>query len=274
MTAGTLPLRVEALRQLRRRRTVGALAFLVALPFILVGAFAIGNGSNGSQDQRTSFVDVATRGAANFTVFTLFASVGFLLVVVVALFCGDTVASEAGWGTLRYLLAAPVRRSRLLRQKLLVAAAYSVGALVLLPAVALVVGSLFYGWHPMQSPLGDSLPAWTAAGRIAAATAYVIVSLVVVGALGFLLSTLTDAPLGAVGGAVALVVVSNILDAVTALGSLRSGLPTHWQYAWTDLFAQSVSWQAMAKGTLVSVAYSVVFLALAFRHFARKDIVS
>ena len=48
-------------------------------------------------------------------------SAGFLLVVAVALFCGDTVASEAGWSSLRYLLAAPVPRTRLLRQKLAVA---------------------------------------------------------------------------------------------------------------------------------------------------------
>ena len=50
-----------------------------------------------------------------------FVSAGFLLVVAVALFCGDTVASEASWASLRYLLAAPVPRARLLRQKLAVA---------------------------------------------------------------------------------------------------------------------------------------------------------
>ena len=62
----------------------------------------------------------------------MFVSVGFLLVVAVALFCGDTVASEASWASLRYLLAAPVPRSRLLRQKLIVAVAYAAAA-VLLP---------------------------------------------------------------------------------------------------------------------------------------------
>ena len=46
-----------------------------------------------------------------------------------------------------------------------------------------------------------------------------------VSALAFLLGVYTDAPLGAVGGAVVLVIVSNILDAVPALGSLREVLP-------------------------------------------------
>ena len=57
----------------------------------------------------------ATNGGLNFTAFSFFVSTGFLLVVAVALFCGDTIASEASWSSLRYLLAAPVPRARLLR---------------------------------------------------------------------------------------------------------------------------------------------------------------
>lgn len=272
MTGG-LPFVVEMRRQLRRRRTLVALGFLVLLPFILVGAFALG-GSQPSQPGQTTLVDLATSGAGNFTIFTLFASTGFLLVVVVALFCGDTVASEASWGSLRYLLAAPIPRARLLRQKWLVALAYSWCAVVLLPVAALLVGAVFYGWHPVRTPLGDTYSPWVAVGRIGLITGYVAVSLLVVGALGFCLSTWTDAPLGAVGGAVGLVVVSNILDAVTALGSWRSLLPTHYAFAWTDALTSPVSWEAMAKGMLASVAYSVVFLGLAGWHFARKDVVS
>ena len=48
-----------------------------------------------------------------------------------------------------------------------------------------------------------------------------------------LLSVWTDAPLGAVGGAVMLLIVSTILDAVTALGDWRRFLPTHYSYART-----------------------------------------
>ena len=42
----TLPVRVELVRQLRRRRTQIALGFLVILPFLLLIAFKIGNGSS------------------------------------------------------------------------------------------------------------------------------------------------------------------------------------------------------------------------------------
>lgn len=103
----TLPLRVELIRQLRRRRTQLTLGFLVLLPFILLAAFELGSDSEGNRSG--GLVDLATTGGANFTIFALFASSGFLLVVVVALFFGDTVASEASWSSLRYLLAARCR---------------------------------------------------------------------------------------------------------------------------------------------------------------------
>ena len=269
----TLPLRVEALRQLKRRRTMVALGFLVLLPFILIGAFALA-GQQSTPAGQTNLVDLATSGAVNFTIFTVFASAGFLLVVVVALFCGDTVASEASWASLRYLLAAPVPRDRLLRQKLAVALGYSALSLVLLPAVALATGLLAYGWHPVHTPTGDSYPAGQGLARTALVVGYLAVWMLLVGSLAFWLSTVTDTPLGAVGGAVGLVIVSNILDAITALGSLREVLPTHYQFAWTDALSIPIQYDAMMKGCAGALAYSAVFLVLAWRHFATKDVVS
>jgi ABC-2 type transport system permease protein len=268
----TLPVLVEIRRQASRRRTQLALGFLVVLPFLLVLAFEVG--SDDSTSGAPALVDLATRGAANFTFFTLFAATGFLLVVVVALFAGDTVASEASWSSLRYLLAAPVPRSILLRRKLAVALAYSGFALVLLPAVSYLAGGLFFGWAGLLSPLGTSFGAGEALTRLAVAIGYIAVSLLFVAALAFLLSVWTDAPLGAVGGAVLIVIVSNILDAVTALGHWRQGLPTHYSYAWTDVLAPSIAWQGMVRGALWSTGYAVVLLALAWRHFLRKDILS
>ncbi|MGH7490088.1 MAG: ABC transporter permease subunit [bacterium] len=264
-----MPLRVEAVRQLRRRRTTLTLGFLVLLPFILVGAFALSSGSSND-----TFVDLAKTGAVNFTVFTVFASTGFLLVVVVALFFGDTVSSEAGWGTLRYLLSIPVARSRLLRQKVLIAAATSMVGLVLLPLGALLVGTAAYGWHDTENTAGDTYSAWSGVLRLGLVTGYLAVSLLLVAAAAFWLSTVTDAPLGAVGGAVAVVIVSNILDSITALHGWRQVLPTHYQYAWTDALSASITYHDMAKGCFVSLCYAAVFFLLAWRHFRRKDILS
>ena len=269
----TLPLLVEARRQLTRRRTQFTFGFLVVLPFLLIAAFKLGD-DGGRPGRSPGLVDVATTGAANFTLFTLFVATGFLLVVVFALFAGDTVASEASWASLRYLLAVPVPRSHLLARKLAIALLSSLVALVLLPVVAFVAGGLFFGWAPIRTPLGTTLPNGEALLRLGIVVGYLAVTLLFVSALAFLLGVWTDAPLGAVGGAVLLFIVSNILDAVTVLGDWRNALPTHYSYSWTDVLAPQIAWDQMARGALWSLAYSVVLLTAAWWHFERKDVVS
>jgi ABC-2 type transport system permease protein len=269
----TLPFRVEVIRQLRRRRTMVAFLILLVLPWILVGAFELGGPPQDSG--APGLVDLATTGGPNFAAFSFFASAGFLLVVAVALFCGDTVSSEASWASLRYLLAAPVPRARLLRQKLAVALTYATVAVISFPAMSLLAGTVAFGWHPLRLPAtGVEMPYGTALARLGIVLAYVLITELVVAGLAFLLSVSTDSPLGAVGGAVGLVIVSNILDAVTALGSWRVILPTHWQFVWLDAFSAQLSWSRMIEGAAVSVAYGLVLIALAFRHFRKKDIVS
>jgi ABC-type transport system involved in multi-copper enzyme maturation permease subunit len=270
----TLPLRVEAVRQLRRRRTMVAALILLVLPWVLVGAFELG-GPPQPGSGAPGLVDLATTGGLNFAAFSFFASVGFLLVVAVALFCGDTVASEAGWGSLRYLLAAPVPRSRLLRQKLVVALAYSAVAVTAFALMSLVAGTVAFGWHPLRLPgTGAELGPGVALGRMAIVLVYVLITELVVAGLAFLLSVSTDSPLGAVGGAVGLVIVSDILDAVTALHGWRQVLPTHWQFAWLDAMQPQITWGGMLEGASVSVSYALILFAWAFRHFRAKDIVS
>lgn len=269
----TLPLRVEFRRQLARRRTQLALGFLAVLPFLLVAAFKFGRDGGGSGGA-PALVDLATVGAANFTLFTIFVATGFLFVVIFALFAGDTVASEASWSSLRYLLASPVPRAHLLRQKLIVALGYSVFALIELPAMAYLAGGIFFGWAPARTPLGTTLGNLEGLYRLLIVIGYLAVTLVFVSALAFLIGVWTDAPLGAVGGAVLLVIVFNIMDAVTALGDLRRFLPTHYNLAWTDALAPTLTWDNMARGALWDLAYSLVLFTLAWWHFLRKDIVS
>ncbi|MFJ8104455.1 ABC transporter permease [Streptomyces sp. NPDC096132] len=269
----TLPLRVELARQLKRRRTIVMGGILAALPFVLLIAFAVG-GEPGGRNNQLTLMDTATASGGNFAAVNLFVSAGFLLVIPVALFCGDTVASEAGWSSLRYLLAAPVPRARLLWSKLVVGLGLSLAAMILLPVVALAVGTAAYGWGPLELPTGGSLGAGTAAQRLVVVVAYIFVSQLVTAGLAFWLSTKTDAPLGAVGGAVGLTIVGNVLDAVTALGDWRDFLPAHWQFAWADAVQPTPEWSGMLQGTAVSITYALVLFALAFRGFARKDIVS
>ena len=125
----TLDIGVELIRQLKRRRTLVAFLLVVALPLIVVAAVRFGPASNGDAGGNQGgglgggnfdLVGLATSGAWNFTITMLLFSSGFLLVIIAAMFLGDTVASEASWSTLRYLLVAPVPRRKLLRTKAVV----------------------------------------------------------------------------------------------------------------------------------------------------------
>jgi len=271
-TPRPLPLRAEIGRQLGRRRTQLSFGFLLLLPLLLVGAFALGDSDPDSG--APSFVDLAQVGPANLAVFALFASSTFLLVVLVALFAGDAVPAEASWSSLRYLLAAPVPRARLLRVKLAVAGLTSAAALLVLPLWSLLVGLVAYGTHAYEGPTGEQLDWGQVLPRLGVVVGYLFLSLLFVGALAFFIGVLTDAPLGAVGGAVLITIVSNILDSITALGSLRQALPTHEQLAWADALQRDIDWSGMATGGLWSVAYSVVLMTGAFVLFERKDVLS
>jgi ABC-2 type transport system permease protein len=266
----------ELRRQLTRRRTQFGLGFMVLLPLIVLVAFEFGssNSDNNDRGQFEALVRVATDGGLNFALFTLLVSSSFLLVVVVALFCGDTVSSDATWGSLRYLLAIPVPRARLLGTKLLVALVTSGVALVLLTGTALAAGTLRYGWHPLRSTIAGDLPTGTGLVRLLAIVGYLAVTLVVVAGFAFLLSVSIDPPLGAVGGAVLLQILSSILDQITALGSIRTYLPTHYAQAWLGLLSNPAQTDDLVKGGISAVIYGTLLFGLAWWRFLRKDIVS
>ena len=99
-------------------------------------------------------------------------------------------------------------------------------------------------------------------------------SLLVVASLAFLLSVSTDAPLGAVGGAVLLNILSSILDQITALGNLRNMLPTHYSDAWLGLLSNPMQTDDLVLGCISSLVYATVFFSLAWFRFLRKDVVS
>ena len=270
----TLRLPVELRRQFKRRRTIGVFALMVALPLVLIAALKLGASEEAAENSRINLVDVATSSGLNFTVFVLFATSGFFLVVVYAVFFGDTVASEAQWGSLRYTLATPVPRARLLRQKWIAAFVLSVAALLTLAVVAVVAGGLAFGFGDIRTPIGVTLSQGEGLVRLAGMLGYLAVHLLVVGTLAFWLSTVTDAPLAAVGGAVFTMVVFAILDQVEQLGAIRDWFPTAEEFAWTDLLLTPVDSSDLFRGVIQSLVYAAVFTALAFRSFARRDVTS
>ena len=275
----TLPYRVELYRQLKRKRTAFAYAFVVSLPILVAVAVKFGPSGSGNGPARvgagtTDLIGLATVGAANFTVTMLYFSTPFLLVTVVALFNGDTVASEASWSTLRYLLASPVPRTRLLLQKIKVSLTLSLVAVLLVPVSAWLVGWIAFGQAPLQTPLGANFDNSDALVRIAIISGYLAISYLFIAGLAFYLSVRTDAPLGAVGVAVGISVLLSILDTISALGAIRNWLPVHYSFTWFDALSSTIDWSGMIRGASYCIISGIILFALAINRFAKKDITS
>jgi len=266
------PISAEFRRQWLRRRTRGTLILLALLPVALIVAFLVGEGA--PPGAGGSLLDNASVGAVNFTLFVMFVSCTFLVAVVAALVGGDTVSSEASWSTLRYLLAAPIGRARLLAVKWVVTCVSVAVALGVLFGSALAFSTWAFGMAAVKTPAGGVIEIGDSLTRLGIAIAYILITAITVAALAFLLGVWTDTPLGAVGGAVLLMIVSSILDQIEDLGIVRQILPTHYQFAWTDALLPDILWDTMARGAALSLGYTALFLVASWWHFTRKDIVS
>ena len=278
----TLGIRVELIRQVKRRRTLVAFLLVIALPLIVVAAVKFGpsseggggNGGGGFGDGDFDLVGLATSGAWNFALTMLLFSSGFLLIIIAAMFLGDTVASEANWSTLRYLLVAPVPRRRLLRTKAIVGLILTAVVLLTLVIASWAIGALAFGTGPLASPFGGALSQGESLQRLSIITTYIAITLLFPAGFAFLMSVLTDVPLGAVGTAVIVVIIFNILDAIDALGDIRRLLPTDYGAAWVDALNPVIVWDEMAIGAAYNLIAFAVLMAFAVVRFDRKDITS
>jgi ABC-2 type transport system permease protein len=278
----TLGIRVELIRQVKRRRTLVAFLLVIALPLIVVAAVKFGpsseggggNGGGGFGDGDFDLVGLATSGAWNFALTMLLFSSGFLLIIIAAMFLGDTVASEANWSTLRYLLVAPVPRRRLLRTKAIVGLILTAVVLLTLVLASWAIGAIAFGTGPLASPFGGALSEGESLQRLSIITTYIAITLLFPAGFAFLMSVLTDVPLGAVGTAVIVVIIFNILDAIDALGDIRRLLPTDYGAAWVDALNPVIVWDEMAIGAAYNLIAFAVLMAFAVVRFDRKDITS
>jgi ABC-2 type transport system permease protein len=216
------------------------------------------------------------------------------LPVAVAVVAGDSIAGEAGSGTLRYLLARPVGRARLLTAKLVTLTVYTLSAVVLVTVTAYVTGILLFGTKQVtgtpggpttsniavsQAPVPTTLSGTVMTPgdillRTAGAVAFIAVSMLGVGAIALFLSTITDSALAAALGALAALITSQVLVTLNAASSVSPYLPTRYWLAWVDFFRDPVVWRNIERGFAVQAVYVVVFLAAAWAHFATKDVTS
>ncbi|HEY5154178.1 MAG TPA: ABC transporter permease subunit [Acidimicrobiales bacterium] len=276
-------LRTEFVKAAFRTRTLVITLLLIGLPTLIVVAIKTRGDRPGRGDNAEGLFRLAQQSGLLVPAAVLSIMSAFLLVVIAGLLAADSVAGDAAWGNLRYVLMRPVGRARLLVAKAAVAG-FLIWACVLLVALtALAAGFIAFGSHPLNVPAvpggagraasaGFQLATSTLLVRVVIVTAYVAFGFTALLALGTFFSTLTDTPTGAIGATVGVYIVSEILDGITQLGNIRYGLPTHYLDSWQPMFTQNQYPHDMLAGLAVQVGYLIVFGAAAIVWFRRKDI--
>jgi ABC-2 type transport system permease protein len=276
--------RTEFTKAFVRLRTVIIAAILVGLPTLIVVAIhARGNRVRDNGDNGEGLFRLAHLSGLLVPAAVLAAMSGFLLVVIAGTLAGDSVAGDASWGNLRYLLMRPVPRGRLLFAKAFVAGVLIWTCTILVVLTAAVGGITLFGSHAVAVPGqfdlttltrtgGFTLTVGTLLARTAFATAYVAFGFTALLALGTFFSTLTDTSAGAIGATIGVYIISEILGAITQLGTIRYAFPTYYLDAWQSMFTSNSYSKDMVAGLIVQCCYLAVFGTAAIVWFKRKDI--
>lgn len=256
---------------LGRRRNLALLVVLGVVPVLIGVAVFLSTPRGGDGPQ---FLGQIT-GNGLFLVFTaLTVSLPFFLPLVVGVVAGDSIAGEAGSGTLRYLLTVPVSRGRLLAVKALGVATYTALAVLTVALIGLVTGALLFGLHDVTLLSGDTVSLASGLLRTLGIAVYVIVALFGLAAGGVFVSTLTENAIGAMATTIALAVFSALLDAVPQLSAIHGALLTHNWLGYGELLRGSVDIAALLRWSLLHLTYAAVFLSLAWARLQTKDITS
>jgi ABC-2 type transport system permease protein len=260
------------LRLVFRRRRNLALLIVLAGPPLLIGLAV--HASSPRDGGGPAFLGQIT-GNGLFLVYTaLTVCLPLFLPLAVGVVAGDSIAGEAGSGTLRYLLTIPVGRARLLLAKALSVMIFAAASVCVVAVSGLVTGAVLFGLHDLTLLSGDTVSLANGMLRTVGVAAYVIVALTGIVALGMFISTLTEVPIAAMAATIAITIIAEVLDAVPQLGSFRSILFTHNWLGYGDLLRPGVSISTLVGNSMLQVAYVAIFGALAWARFTTKDVTS
>jgi ABC-2 type transport system permease protein len=260
----------------RRWRNLALLGVLVVLPVVLgIGlrvAMPHGDGGGGGPNA-TFFVELAGNG-----VFLAFIALTILLTLVlplvIAVVAGDSIAGEAGLGTLRYLLTVPAGRTRLLSVKYAAVVIFGLASCLLVSAVSLVMGVILFPVGPVTLLSGTTVSLAEGLLRLLYVTLYVAAGMAALAAIGVAISTLTEHPIGAIAAILVLAVASEVADNVAQFAVIHPYLPTHFWLSFDSLLRVPIDGGDLLHGLLSFAVYIVIFCSLAWARFTSADVTS
>jgi ABC-2 type transport system permease protein len=266
---------VELRKLFLRPRTWATIAVLTSLP-VLVAVLLVITDLAPRPGEGPPFLSAVLTNGTLFPLAALAIVLPLFLPIAVAVVAGDSVAGEAQAGTLRYLLARPAGRTRLLVAKLIAVLAFVCATVLVVAGVGYLLGITLFEAQPVggTSVSGTSLTSEELTLRSMMAIGYVAVSMLGVAAFALFFSTLTDSPLGATLGALAVLVASSLLFTLDAASPIAPYLPTRYWLSFVDFFRDPIHWRDITRGLALQGVYVGVLLAAAWANFTTKDVTS
>ena len=255
-----------------RWRNLILLAVLAAIP-ILIG-IALRLAGPGSGGQGPPFLDQVAGNGVFLAFLALTIMLTLVLPLAVAVVSGDSVAGEAGHGTLRYLLTVPAGRTRLLGIKYTALLVFCVAATILIALVSLAVGAAVFPIGPVTLLSGTTVPLADGLLRLLLVTLYVAAGMAALAAIGLAVSTFTEHAIAAISAILIITIGSEVADNVPQFSAVHPFLPTHWWLSFDGLLRSPVAWGEVGQGLLSFGIYAVIFAAIAWARFSTADITS
>jgi len=256
----------------RRRRHQAILAVLAAVPVLITVAVRFSGSPDGGDGP--PFLDRVTDNGLFVGITALVICIPLFLPLAVGVVAGDTIAGEAGLGTLRYLLLSPAGRTRLLLVKLAGVVTFCAAATLVVVVVGGAVGLAVFGAQDVAVLSGGTITPAESMGRAALAAGYVTLSLLGLGAVGMFVSTLTDVPVGAMAATVTVAVVSQVVGQIPQVDFLHPWLFTDRWFDVADVLRDPVAWESFRANAVLQAGWVAVFGTLAWARFTTKDVLS
>ncbi|HKR70423.1 MAG TPA: ABC transporter permease [Streptosporangiaceae bacterium] len=256
-----------------RPRNLAMLAVIAAAPVFLGIVMWINTPAPGSGGPGAGvFVGQIAENGVFLSLFAIYVLLTVLLPLSVSVVAGDSVAGEAGIGTLRTLLTVPAGRTRLLVTKYVMIVVFCLTATVLVAGLGLLMGAIFFPVGPVTLLSGTTVSLSAGLARLALIVLYVAAALSALGAVGLALSTFTQHAIAVMATILVFVIVSEILDAVTQVAVIHPYLPTHFWFSFDALLRTPIAWSQVLHGLGSFAAYTVIFGAVAWTRMRRANI--
>ncbi|KHD84258.1 ABC transporter permease [Heyndrickxia ginsengihumi] len=210
-------------------------------------------------------------------------TLGMFVTLFSVIVCSGNVAAEFANGTIKQLIIRPHPRWKILLSKYIAVTIYSIILLVILAIMGFIIGSIFLGYSDFHTKIIESAVNTNgydikdAGSQFLLKLGLYLPSLIIVTAISFMLSTLFRTQALAVGIGIFVLFMMNTLGGVILLLMNKY----HWMkflifphldlsvYAYQDHLVDGVNF---AFSIVTLIIYYLVFMAITFAYFQKRDI--